>query len=335
MNPRELIAEAWRITIAHRRILLPWGALEAFVVMIAAVCFVTYQGFVLSIFFRTGNLSSWGSIADSVRPFAAEHPGLIIALIIAAAIYGILWLLVPRLATGAIIGLAAKIHCGDEPKGGLVLAIFNCMPLLELAAAFALIDGKTVFSLWSLLVRYMGATDVIFGTSIVLMLIWTVSFIFQFLFMFAEEAIVVRKMGVFHSIGHSFKLVISYLGRIVLIGILLLVIILRIILNAIVIFVIPATVLGLGFLLARFLPEFVSFTISGILGLAIAILASYFLGYVTVFKNTVWTITYLELSKERELDVIATEATAEEAKPESQEEASEQQDQNTEEINES
>ncbi len=276
-------------------------------VMIAAVCFVTYQGFVLSIFFRTGELASWGSIVDSIRPFAAEHPALIITLIIIAVIYGILWVLVPRLATGAIIGLAAKIHCGDEPKGGLVLAIFNCLPLLELAAAFALIDGKTVFSLWSLLVRYMGATDVIFGTSIVLMLIWTTSFIFQFLFMFAEEAIVIRKMGVFRSIGHSFKLVISYLGRIVLIGILLLVIILRIILNAIVIFVIPATVLGLGFLLARFLPEFVSFSISGVLGMAIAVLASYFLGYVTVFKNTVWTITYLELSKERELDVIAPE----------------------------
>ena len=32
--------------------------------------------------------------------------------------------------------------------------------------------------------------------------------------------------------------------------------------------------------------------------------ASYFLGYVTVFKHTVWTITYIELSKLKELDII-------------------------------
>ena len=35
---------------------------------------------------------------------------------------------------------------------------------------------------------------------------------------------------------------------------------------------------------------------------------SYFFAYVTVFKQTVWTITYLELSQIKDLDVIHEEA---------------------------
>ncbi len=311
MSPKEIIAEAWHMTIRHKRILLPWGALEAFIVMIAAMLFVIYQGFVLTVFIQTGDSPTWESIMGTIMPIIGRFPGLTVTLLVLSCIYGVLWIVVPRVVTGALIGLAAKIHCGDEPKGGFVIGVFSFLPLLELAAAFVIIDGKTLFSAWSVLVRYMGAADVMLGTSIFLILIWCIAFVFHFLFMFAEEAIVIRKFGVFRSIGHSFKLVISYLGRVVLIAVLLLVIILRIILNAIVIFVIPAIIFGLGFLLTRFLPEIVSFGISGLIGITIALIASYFLGYVTVFKNAVWTITYLELSKEKELDVIEPEEVAE------------------------
>ena len=304
MTPRELIAEAWHITTEHKRKLLPWGAADAFVLLFAAMGFMSYQVYVLSAFFRTGSSPSAREVFTELSNLLGNDQLLIGTLIVLTAIYGIFWLVVPRFATGALIGLAAKIHCGDKPKGSLALAVFNFMPLLELSAALALIDGKMLFSFWSILVRYMGADDIIITTSAVLVLIWCVSFIFHFLFMFAEEAIVIRKMGMFRSIGHSFKLVISYLSKVVLIGILLLVIILRIIVNAIVIFLIPSIVMGLGLLLARFMPHFVSFGISGCIGLIAMAFASYFLGYVTVFKHTVWTITYIELSKLKELDII-------------------------------
>ena len=304
MTPRELIAEAWHITTEHKRKLLPWGAADAFILMIAAMSFMSYQMYVLGTFFRTGEIVSWRTVITNIAEFLDNSPTLIGILIAFTVIYGILWVLIPRLATGALIGLAAKIHCGDKPKGSLVLAVFNFVHLLELSAALVLIEGKTLFSFWSLLIRYMGAADAIFSTSAVLIIIWCVSFVFHFLFMFSEEAIVIRKMGVFRSIGHSFKLVISYLSKVVLIGILLLVIILRIIINAVIIFLIPSIVMGLGLLLARFIPHLVSFGISGSIGLVGMLFASYFLGYVTVFKHTVWTITYIELSKLKELDII-------------------------------
>ncbi|MEK7137330.1 MAG: hypothetical protein AAB853_03525, partial [Patescibacteria group bacterium] len=103
----------------------------------------------------------------------------------------------------------------------------------------------------------------------------------------------------------------SYLSKGFLIFVLFFVIILRIIVNALVILLIPTIVLGLGLLLARFLPDAMSFGISGGLGVLLLLFASYFLGYVTVFKHTVWTITYMELSKLKDLDIIELKTTVE------------------------
>jgi hypothetical protein len=310
MSPRELIAEAWHITRNYRRILLPWGITDACVLLLAAIEFASYQGYVLYAYFRTGENPSFGSTLQLSMEFLNRHPVWAVSLLLTISIHFLLWLLIPRLATGALIGLAAKIRCRDEPRGGLVLGLYNFLPLLELAAALGLIGGKTLFTLWSAIIRYMEGDAALFVTTALLLVFWALSFIFHFFFTFAEEAIVIRKAGVFSALAQSFKLVLSYLSKVVLILLLLTVIILRIILNALVILFIPSLVLGLGLLLARFLPEGVSFGISGGLGLLSLLFASYFLGYITVFKHTVWTITYLELSKEPELDVIVKHAGA-------------------------
>jgi|GEM_PF-410929 hypothetical protein len=313
MTPREIIAKSWLITTKHKNKLLFWGALDAFILMISAMIFVMYQTYVLGSFFRNGEIASWKTVVGIISTPLQGNTAVTILLIVLLVIYLILWAVIPRFATAALIGLSAKIHCGDEPKGGIVLAFFNFFALLELAAALGLIGAKTLFSLWSLAVRYMSAGDGsgIFTLSAILIIFWCVSFIFHFLFTFAEEAIVIRKFGVFKALGQSFKLVLSYLTKVILIAVLLLIIILRIVVNAIIIFLIPSLVMGLGFLFMKFMPEIISFGISGGIGLLIVVVASYFLGYVTVFKHTVWTITYLELSKEKELDVIDTEETKE------------------------
>jgi len=320
MTPRELIAEAWHITRKHRRILLPWGALDALILMIWAIGFVSYQAYVLSTFFTTGENPSWLSTFQVIGEVLGNSPALSITFFTLAIIYGIFWIVIPRFAVGALIGLAAKIHTGDEPKGGLVLGVFNFFPLLELAVALGLISGKALLAAWSVIIRYMGGTAALFGTTALLLIFWAISFFFHFLFTFAEEAIVIRKLGVFRSLGHSFKLVLSYLKKVVLIFVLLLVIILRIVINALIILLIPSIVMGVGLLLAQVLPSAVSFGISGGIGLIALLFACYFLGYITVFKHTVWTITYIELSKERELDLIDA-PSAEETKKETSEEA--------------
>ena len=85
---------------------------------------------------------------------------------------------------------------------------------------------------------------------------------------------------------------------------LLFVISLRILLNVAVIILIPAIILGIVFVLSVFLSTFLTWLIGGTVGIILVGIASYFFGYLHVFKQTVWTITYLELKKHKDLDVI-------------------------------
>ncbi|MEK7137210.1 MAG: hypothetical protein AAB853_02905, partial [Patescibacteria group bacterium] len=181
MSPREIIAEAWAITRKYRRVLLPWGIIDAFTLSIYATVFATYQGYVLWFFFRGQESPSWLGTIEMVINTFSEHPAFTGVMVILGILYALLWLTIPRLATGALIGLAAKIRSGDEPRGGLVLGVFNFFPLLELAVALGLIGGKTIFSAWSVLVRTIGEGPIIPLATSLLLVLWLLSFVFHFL----------------------------------------------------------------------------------------------------------------------------------------------------------
>ena len=67
---------------------------------------------------------------------------------------------------------------------------------------------------------------------------------------------------------------------------------------------IPGIVIGIGFLLSLIFSQFLTIIIGLVLGLILVGLASYLFAYIEVFGQTVWTLTYIELSKLKELDVI-------------------------------
>ena len=131
-----------------------------------------------------------------------------------------------------------------------------------------------------------------------------VSMILKFFFSFAEEAVVTQKLGIFHAIGRSNKLIVSHLSHIVFLLLLLFVISLRIIVNAIMVVLIPAIIIGLGLILTTILPTTLSYIIAGLVGMVLVVAASYMFAYILAFKSTVWTLTYLELIKHKDLDVI-------------------------------
>ena len=67
--------------------------------------------------------------------------------------------------------------------------------------------------------------------------------------------------------------------------------------------------MGIGLLLTKIFSPVLSYSIGSIIGLILVVAGSYFFAYVTVFRQTVWTITYLELSQLKDLDVIHEEET--------------------------
>ena len=85
----------------------------------------------------------------------------------------------------------------------------------------------------------------------------------------------------------------------------------RVLLNAIVLFVLPALILGISVILAYFFSALLTFLLSTIAGIILVLFASYFFAYLHVFTQTVWTITYMELQKKKDLDIINVEQETE------------------------
>jgi len=298
MTPREIVAKAWAITKAESQI-RRWGYAAAVAETLLNIKLLIYQVWFL-ISYLQGDPIGFFTVEATLMKYVPMW-FFISFMITLVVLITIEWLF-PHLSRGAIIGLAAKKHKGEEVKGGLVLAIYNFFPIFAIHEIFFLGRVTVVITIISLLLRYAGGMA---AFSIVLLLVfYFFSLLIHFFCIFAEEAVVIKKVGIGGALKNSFKLVISYLGHVIFLMLLFFVIVLRIILNLIMVILIPGIVIGIGFLLTLFLPPAISYTVATILGLVLVGIASYFFAYLAVFKQTIWTITYMELSKLKELDVI-------------------------------
>ena len=66
----------------------------------------------------------------------------------------------------------------------------------------------------------------------------------------------------------------------------------------------PGLIVGFAFLFSLFLSATLTVLLTGIIAVILIGLASYLFAYLEVFKQTAWTITFLELNALKDLDVI-------------------------------
>ena len=301
MTPREIIAKAWAMTKNETQ-LRRWGFASALLETLLSVKLLVYQAWFAYSYFVAGEPVGFFIIEETLFQYFPFTVALTIVIFIVVLIA--IELIFPHFATGAIIGLAAKSHLKQEVKGGFVLALYNFFPIFVLHELFVLSGVSTVITIASFVLRYGPGAEFNIFILAILGFFFVFSIIFKFLASFAEESVVIHKNGTFNAIGRSFKIIISHLGHMVFLLILLLVIMLRIVINVIMLLLIPGIVIGIALLLAQFLPPVISYSIGSIVGLALVGVASYFFAYLTVFRQTVWTITYIELSAQKDLDII-------------------------------
>lgn len=305
MAPKEIIVEAWNITRRERKI-RAWGFVSELLETLLDTKLLIYQTFFLYSYLQ----------GDPIGFFVVEETLMailptwgFITFIVILIILLVLEVFIPKMCLGAIIGLAAKAHKKEEVKGGLVLALYNFLQLFALRELFVLSHLTMILTIGSLIIRYMPS-----GLQLPLIVLsfalWALSNIFRFFAIFAEEDIVIRKSGMFTAIGRSFKLIVSHLSHVFFLFLLLLVISIRVLLNAIVLFVLPALILGISVILAYFFSALLTFILSTIAGIILVFFASYFFAYLHVFTQTVWTITYMELQRMKDLDIIDIEQEA-------------------------
>lgn len=298
MNPREIIAQAWAITLKERQ-LRRWGFASSLLETLLNTKLLIYQTWFFISYLQGDPIGFFADVEWLSRHLSFAWVATIVTFFLILIL--IEWIF-PHFAKGAIIGLAAKSYKKEEVKGGLVLAVYNFFPLFAIHEMFFIGSISMVITLSSLLLRYSPEIAP-FGIFL-LVLFFLGSNILRFFFIMSEEGVVIRKLSIGKAMGASFKLVISYLGHVVFLLILGFLISLRILLNAVMIFLVPGIVIGIAFLFKSFLPIEVAIVIGAILGLIIIGLMSYLFAYLEVFRQNVWTITYLELSKLKELDVI-------------------------------
>ena len=302
MKPRDIIARSWALTKKEKPI-RRWAFAHSVLSTLFSAKLFFYQAWLAYSYFVLRDPIGFATIEKTI--WNALPHWLAITIF---ALFGLLILaelLFPHMAKGAIIGLAAKAYKKEEVKGGLVMAIYNFFPLFALHEVLVLSSFTTAATLFSLSLRYGGDAGKLMAG--ILVVLWIASNIIEFFWIFAEEAIVITKVGIREAVRQSFKLVISYLGHIVFLMLLLFVIILRIVANLLMIVLVPAIVLGFGWFLSTLMPAAISYTISTIVGIVIIGFASYLFAYLEVFRQTVWTITFMELRKMKDLDVIEIE----------------------------
>ncbi len=300
MTPREIIAAAWALTKkepAVRR----WAFTSSFLETLLDLKLLIYQiYFAYEHFWGSGQA---GFFDIEILIYKSMPFSFFLSFIIFFIVLVIVEIFMPHLCTGAIIGLAAKSYRKEEVRGGLVLGLYNFFAIFAIHEFLVLASFPTAITVSSLILRYVDG-DIKWWAIGILWIIFIMSNVLRFMFSFANQAVVLQRVSVFDALGKSFKIIVSHIGHIMFLMLLLIVITLRVILNAAVVIVIPAIVIAVAFVLAYFLSPVISYTIAGIVGFALTIVSSYFFAYLHAFKHTVWTITYLELSQKKDVDVI-------------------------------
>jgi hypothetical protein len=299
MTPREIIARAWAIT-TQEPVLRRWGFLAAFLETLLNVKLLGYQAYFAWAYYVGKQV---GFFDDFLWLYHSVSLTWFLTIVIGFALLLTAEFFVPHVCAGAIIGLSAKAHRGEPMKGGLVLALHNFFAIFAVHEIFVLSGWATLVSVCSLQLRYIDG-DLKYAGIIGACIIFCISNTLKLFAGFAEEAVVLRKKSIGGGVAQSYKLLLSHTSQIMFILLLLFVISLRIVVNVLVIALIPGVVLGIGVLLTFVLSPLVSYLIAGGIGVLLIIAASYFFAYLHVFKQAVWTITYIEFSSHRELDHI-------------------------------
>lgn len=301
MTPREIIAKAWAITKKERGV-RTWGYVSSFFETMLHLKMLLYQIYFFWSFIIVGNTVGLFEIEEELYHYLPVGIFATIVAIFLAML--VIEIFLPSLCLGAIIGLSAKSYRKEEVKGGLVLGLYNFFPLFVIKEALVLSSVSVAITFTSIILRYGESRGLMIFLLSALWFLWFFSTVMKFFLSFSEESVVIRKSSTFVAMGKSFKLVISHLGKIVFLIILLFVISLRILINALMVLLLPALIVGFAFLFSLFLSATLTAMLTGIIALILIGLASYLFAYLEVFKQTAWTITFLELNALKDLDVI-------------------------------
>ncbi len=307
MNSKQIIADAWEFTRENKRIMWWYSFLPSLINTLVGIIYMTYQFFAFkrSPLFDNADQSFLVEMFGSVYNFLNKHQSLWIPTIVTVVVVLVLYTLLPTLCQGAIIKLTAKKRAGEHPgiAIGMSYGLLAFLPLLEYHLLIKTFSLFSVFTEAGFIARNLGAG--FFNVLIpIFILLLVVGFFLNLLFTYSEFFIVLEKKPVLTAMGQSAKLVVSSWKHTFIIGLLMLIIGLRVIINIIAVMLVPALLFLSAGIFATITLKTMGIVISGVLSVLGLYLAAYMSGILNIFANAVWTFTFMSLREEKDIKEI-------------------------------
>ncbi len=304
MDYRRLIAESWKYTQENKKLIIWLGFFPSLFTTTVGILTIAYQflAFKKSYLFSEDDEGALHYVAGLIIDFIKANVSWTVPMVIFLAIFALFYFLLPTLAHAASIQKIARNRNGQQAgvSAGIRYGMMSFLPLFEYHLLLKSFTFFYILTEMSFVIRNLpGLWKMLFPIFLFFMIL---GFILTLLFTYSDFFIVIDGKGVFESMKRSAKLVIMHWKHTFLITILMIIIGIRVIVQAVFVFLVPVLILlVVGYLTTLTLSTSISVIVGGIVGLAGLITAAYLNGIIDIFAYTVWTFTFLELTSEKEM----------------------------------
>jgi len=294
---KEIIQESWHITKEYKTKLFKYWFFPSLFTAIIWVVYVTYQVFAFkhSEFFW-GNWSELFSIALQLLDWVKVHWGLSTLIVILAFFSFLFYILSPSLCEWALIHYLTQAKTWKKLQWGLQTWFNRFFPLFEIWALLSPFHFITFMTEWSFLIRNFWPSSMAFTFPLlwIMLFMWV---IINFLFVFANQYIVLENDDIISAMKKSTSLVLWNIRESFFLWTFLLIIIIRIFINLFLILLVPLMFIFILNLFSKFSLYLVWLWIWIIIWAVMIYSVAYLLAWFNIFTTALWTLAFIEFRK--------------------------------------
>lgn len=299
MKYREIIQLAWDITTKEKAALFPFGFIPSVFATVVGCIYIAYQVIAFSkssIFEHSASSSSYFELLSPLWQFMKLHPSWAVLIVLIVFAVAVMYLLVPILCGGGLIHLINRKLNGKELSGGFQRGLETFFPLFEFATITSPFSFFTFFTEITFVMRNFDISSWAIALP-VMTSIFMVGIFLSLLFVFAEQSIVLKEDNVIQAMMNSVFLVLANVKDTLFLGVTLLLIALRVILNILIILIIPVVFISLVTFMASVALKWLGIILSVIIGVILILLSAYLMAGFHIFSYAVWTISFIYFCK--------------------------------------
>lgn len=298
MDYKKIISDSWAYTQENKKLIRWFGFIPAVFTTTFSVGYIFYQFFAFkkSYLFNEVHESFFEEIIAYIWRFIQDHVSWSVPLIIFVLIFYLLYFLTPTVSKAGAIEMIARESHGQKvtvPES-FAHGLKSFLPLVEFHAVMKVFSISTIFFSSAFILR--NARDLFVLFTPVFLIMFVIGIVMSLIFVYSELYIIIDKQNVFAAMKKSAKMVISHWKHTFLITILMIIIGIRVIIQALIVFLVPILIILITGYLAIATAPIIGFIVGGIFGVTALMVAAYLNGVVDVFSYTVWTNTFLKLS---------------------------------------